>query len=124
MTESNTPIPGGLAALFDLSFTKFVTLSVIKIIYILGIVLLGLALLGFIIAGFANGFGSGLVALILAPVVGLLYLLILRVQLELIAVIFRIGDNTAATARALGAAPMIPAEPQGFPVQPITPTNP
>ena len=45
---STSTSEAGFDALFDLSFTKFLTPSVIRIIYLLGIVLLGLAWLAIV----------------------------------------------------------------------------
>ncbi len=112
--------PPGLGALFDLSFTRFLTVSVIKVIYILGIVLIALGWLGFVIAGFDIGFGYGVSAIIFGVIASVLNLLFLRVSLELIVVIFRIGENTSALARNAGAS----GPTGGFPVMPAAPRPP
>src|SRR3954469_2709147 len=116
MTQMDAPPTA--SALFDLSFTRFLTISVIKFIYILGMVGIAIGYLGIIIAGFANGgFGGGLVAIIVGAILALIYLLMLRVWLELIVVIFRIGESTSAIARSLGAS----SPTGGFPVTPMSP---
>ena len=114
--------PPGLEALFDLSFTRFITVSFIKIIYLLGILLLCIGWLGIVITGFANGFVTGLGAIIIGGLIFLVYLLFLRVWLELIVVIFRIGENTSAMARSMGAGGDRPTG--GFPVTPVVPAPP
>lgn len=86
---------GFFASLFDLSFSDFITIRLIKVLYILAIagsVLGGLIL---IISGFANGFGTGILFLLLSPLVVILYILMARIWLELVIVVFRIAENTS-----------------------------
>ena len=86
---------GFLGALFDLSFSEFITGKLIKFLYILLLIVLVLGYLGFVITGFSNGVGTGLLFLfIVGPIGVLLYLILIRVYLEIIMVIFRIEENT------------------------------
>lgn len=124
MTQTNYPTStsaDGFGALFDLSFTRFVTISMIKVIYILAMVMLVLGWLGLVIAGFASGgFMAGLFMLVLGSIGVVLYLLMIRVGLEVIVVVFRIGENTSIMAgRSLAGDGGV-----GFPVQPIEPAQP
>ena len=82
--------------LFDFGFTKFITLSFLKFIYVLVVVVMGVVLLGFIVAGFAGGAITGLVALVLGPIVTLLYLTWIRMGMEFLAVVFRMADDIHA----------------------------
>jgi len=91
MTEKK----GFLGRLFDLSFTEFVTTSIIKFLYILAIIIAAIAAIAVIVTGFQSGFIGGIIALILSPIVFLIYVLLSRVWLELIIVIFRIAENTS-----------------------------
>jgi hypothetical protein len=84
---------GFLAALFDFSFSNFITGRLIKILFILGLALGGIGTLMMIATGFTQGFGRGLLMLILAPLFFLLAAMYLRVVLELLIVIFRIAEN-------------------------------
>ena len=84
-----------LSGLFDLKFDKLITPRVISIIYVIAIILVGLVAIAMIIAGFTESVGQGLVLLILSPLVFLLYVLIVRIWLELVIVVFRIERNTA-----------------------------
>src|SRR4051812_50084255 len=103
MTQMDAPPTA--SALFDLSFTRFLTISVIKFIYILGMVGIAIGYLGIIIAGFANGgFGGGLVAPLVRAVVALFYLLILPLWLGVVVGVFRLGERTTAAARSPGAS--------------------
>jgi len=87
-----------LSALFDFSFSEFVTTKIIKILYGILIVLAGVAALVAIISGFTNSVGQGILMLILSPLVFLLYVILARVWLELVIVIFRIAENVGEIA--------------------------
>ena len=95
MSQTQFDRTAGVGALFDLSFTRFITISMIKVIYVLAMVLLGLGWLAFVIAGFSQGVVQGLGMMIIATIAAFLYLLWIRVALELVVVIFRIGENTS-----------------------------
>ena len=82
-----------LQSLFDFSFASFITPRFIRFLFILGLVLSALAALGVIISGFANGIAAGIIALIFSPVIFVLYVLFIRVTLEIIMVLFRILAN-------------------------------
>ena len=85
---------GFLGALFDFSFTSFVTTKLIKTLYALGVIIAGFAALMLVIAGFTKGVLAGLLVLIIvAPLVFFLYVIYWRVVMELIIVIFRAAEN-------------------------------
>lgn len=86
---------GFLASLFDMSFSDFVTIRIIKLLYTVGIVLAGITGLIFIVSGFVNGIGTGILFLLLSPFVVMIYILMTRIWLELIIVVFRIAENTS-----------------------------
>ena len=91
-----TPQPkkGFFARLFDMSFTEFVTPSIIKVIFLVGIVLAGLMAL-FVFLAFANQGGGAIVAgIVLAPLVFFVYVLFARVLSEVYLILFRIEENT------------------------------
>lgn len=89
---------GSISALFDLSFSQFVTMSIIKILYILAIVLAGLFALFIVITSFISSIVGGLIALVISPIIFLIYVLMARIWLEIIMVIFRIERNTRVVA--------------------------
>jgi Domain of unknown function (DUF4282) len=89
---------GFFTALFDFSFSQFITLQVIGILYAIGVFFAGLAALGIIISGFSQGVTSGIFSLILSPLIFLLYVIISRIALEAIIVAFRTADNTSRIA--------------------------
>ncbi|MEX0886782.1 MAG: DUF4282 domain-containing protein [Phycisphaeraceae bacterium] len=89
----------GFEGLLDFGFSRFITLNVIKVLYILGMVVIALAWFTAVVGGFAQGgAGIGFGMLIFASVAAVLYLIFYRVWLELIVVIFRIGEHTARLA--------------------------
>lgn len=88
---------GFFAGLFDLSFRHFITIRIIKVLYVLAIVssvLIGLAMLftGFGMLGY--GVGAGLFQILFAPFVTLFGIIWSRVLLEIVVVLFSIADNT------------------------------
>lgn len=89
----------GLGGLFDLSFEKFITPSVVKIVYILVIALAGLFWLLAIIAGVSsNGLAGFLGGLIIGGLGFLVSILVYRIFLELTMILFRIHENTDTIA--------------------------
>ena len=108
---------GFFSALFDLSFTSFITTKLIKVIYILAMVGIALSALAIIIGGLVDGGANaffGLVGGILWFFLGIVYV---RVLLEFVIVVFRIGEHTATMSHALGggAAPSAPWSTPGPP---------
>jgi hypothetical protein len=90
---------GFLASLFDLSFTSFITTKLIKVLYVLGMIGAALGSLGFAFSGFKAGSVSGLITLVLAPVIFLFGVIYFRVMMELVMVIFRAAEHVAEIAR-------------------------
>jgi hypothetical protein len=84
---------GFLATLFDFSFTDFVTPRVLKLLYTIGLLAALFGSVRFIGAGFGRGVWTGLGALLLAPVLFIVYSLLARVVVELVMVFFRIAEH-------------------------------
>ena len=85
---------GFIGDLFDLTFTRFISETLIRVLYIISIILAVVAAIIGIIAGFSNGVGAGISALILAPVFFFVYVVFARVIFEFVIVVFRIADYT------------------------------
>lgn len=107
MTEPTTPTTapsnnGFFQALFDTSFTDLITMRFLKVIYMLVLVLSALGLLVAVLGAFAVDAGQGFLFLIVGGAAWLLYVILIRVSLEVIAVLFKIGDNTERMANSLG----------------------
>jgi hypothetical protein len=84
---------GFLGALFDFSFTHFVTPMIVKFVYVLAVVALGLTWLFFLIAAFAESAGIGVVVLILGPIGMLIYLAFIRMTLEFYLAVTRMSED-------------------------------
>ena len=83
--------------LLDFSFKEFVSLQIVKYLYIIAIVLAGISALGMVITGFSNmqySFLEGLVRVLLSPVFFILMVLFARLVLEALVATFRIAENT------------------------------
>ena len=90
---------GFFADLFDFSFKEFITIRIIKVIYILGLVVIGIGALFALVTGLSAGGSGAVTTLIFVPLGALLGVIFVRVYLELVVVIFRIGENSTEIAR-------------------------
>jgi uncharacterized membrane protein len=85
--------PGGFFnALMDTRFNTLITPSLVRFVYVIAMILIALGMLALVVVGFAEGAGSGIVLLIIAPLLGLFYLIVTRLWLELVVVLFKIRD--------------------------------
>jgi hypothetical protein len=95
---------GFFASLFDFGFTSFVTLKFLRIIYG-GLVTLILATgVILIVASLSQGGTYAFLAIVIIPIVTLFYLVVTRVSLEIVALFFRIGENTSLMVAAANRA--------------------
>jgi hypothetical protein len=107
--------------LFDVRFTRFVSLQLISIVYILILIVASLVALATIFTGFAAGPGVGIFVLILAVLLWVVFVVLARVGLETFAVLFRIHDDTSRMADALaGGRPAAPSSTSPPPAPPAT----
>ncbi|MEL6616200.1 MAG: DUF4282 domain-containing protein, partial [Bacteroidota bacterium] len=92
--------PGGfLSALFDFSFRELITPKVIRVLYMLIVIAIGLGSLFVLLGALASGeVTTILFALIGVPIGFLLYVILARVYMEILIVIFRIGEDVADIA--------------------------
>ena len=93
---------GFFGSLMDTRFNNLITPSMVRFLYILLMVVIAIGLVVAIIAGFADSPGSGVAALIIGPIVALLYLILARVYMELIIVLFKIRESTEQIAENTG----------------------
>jgi hypothetical protein len=96
---------GFFASLFDISFSSLITTRIIKILYVIILVVIGLFSLFAIIAGLSQGGGNAVATIIFVPIAALLYTIFARVYLEIIIVLFKIGENTGEMVRLAGGTP-------------------
>jgi hypothetical protein len=85
---------GFFGALFDFSFSHFITPKIVKVAYVISTVLLGLAFLGYLIASLASEEPALVVlVLLIGPIVILLYLIFIRMTLEFFVAIVRMSED-------------------------------
>ena len=87
-----------VSALFDLSFDDFITTRIIKVLYVLLIAITALCVVMMVLGGlftmFTKSFFGGLGTVLMAPIFGIVSLIVARVYTELIMVMFKIVENT------------------------------
>ena len=86
------------SAIFDFKFQEFISIDLIRVLYVFAFLVAGLAMVGTIFAGFSNSFWWGIGSIIIAPVIFFIIVFIARIGLEILVVLFRIAENTRETA--------------------------
>jgi cellulose synthase/poly-beta-1,6-N-acetylglucosamine synthase-like glycosyltransferase len=102
MPSTQLEAKGLFAGLFDFGFTTFITLKFLRVIYIVLMALIFLGGLVFLVRGLAAGGAAAVATIVFVPLGVLLYLIVARIYMELIALFFRIGENTSIMAEHLG----------------------
>jgi hypothetical protein len=87
------PVTGFLNALFDFSFNHFVTPSIIRFLYVLGLIGIVLSYLSFVFFAFAYSAAQGLVTLLLGLIIAFIYLALWRVMLEFFLAVVRMSED-------------------------------
>lgn len=85
---------GFFRKLFDFKFRKFITPEITGIVYAIAIGLIGLTWLFFTISAFRMNIGFGFVALIIGPIVALVYIIFIRMGMEFVVASIRTAQNT------------------------------
>lgn len=91
-----TEITGGnfFSSLFDLSFKTFITSKLISFLFGAGVIGGGIFGVVTIIGSFTRSVGTGMLMLIVTPLIYIAGIIVLRIWLELVMVIFKIEENT------------------------------
>jgi hypothetical protein len=84
-----------LDLVLDLSFKRFVTPRLVRMLYVLSLLAAAFYAFSYMFSGFTKGTFTGIFQMITAPLAFLLYLILARVTVELILAIFRIADRLA-----------------------------
>jgi hypothetical protein len=84
-----------LSILTDLSFKRFVTPRLIKLIYILSLIAAALSALAWMASGFTEGIMRGCFTVATGPIAFFFYMLTARVGCEFMLAVFQIAENTA-----------------------------
>lgn len=96
---------GFFKKLFDWDFDELITRSIIKIVYIIWVVLIGLFAVIAFVSLLTSGGPGAIFAIVVVPIVALLYLISIRIGLEVLVVVFRIADDVAGARATLEKAP-------------------
>jgi hypothetical protein len=89
---------GFFASLFDFSFKEFISLKLLKILYIIVIIINGLIAFSLILTGLKQSPIIAIIFLIGSPILFLILTILARVWIEALAVAFRIAENTKIIA--------------------------
>ena len=95
--SSNSEV-GFIKALFDFKLHHFITMRVLRFLYTITTILIVIGGAIFMLSGLINGGSQGILFVILTPLGVLLYLIVVRLYVELLANLQRIGDNTQKMA--------------------------
>ncbi len=118
MQPQQTPSAKGfLGSLFDFSFSSLITTKIIKVVYVLVTVFVSLFAIVALIGGITRGVAGAIFSIIIVPIGWLLYMVVARMSLELIIVIFRIGEDV----RRYVGAPGSPSSGGGYNPPPAAP---
>ena len=82
-----------------LNFDKMMGTSIIKVLYYIGMVFIALGVIGSMfgaLGSMGGNFFGGLIALLMAPVMGLIGLLFWRFMCEIYLLFFKISDDLSA----------------------------
>lgn len=83
-----------LSILTDLSFKRFVTPRLVRLIYFISLIGAALSAIAWMVSGFKTGVFYGLFTIVTGPVAFFIYMLAARVMLEFMLAVFRIAENT------------------------------
>lgn len=83
-----------MSILTDLSFKRFVTPRLIRLLYLISLIGAVLAALAWMVKGFSVSIAYGCFTFITGPVAFFIYMLTARVMLEFMLAVFRIAENT------------------------------
>lgn len=121
--QRTPPSDSVIGGLMDLSFRRFITPSIAKVIYLIGLLLILLGALALFVSAAAQGVGWALAALVLVPLYAAFLVVVLRLLLETSVVFFRIYENTLPPeVRAAAAAG--PGDGSGSGAPPTGPAGP
>ncbi len=94
----NLADPSFFKALFDFSFSQFITVKFASFIYAAALILVGLGYVGIVISALSQNVLAGFGALIFGALVALLYVIFIRIGLEFSVAMIRTAQNTTKIA--------------------------
>ncbi|MGH3427486.1 MAG: DUF4282 domain-containing protein [Pseudonocardiaceae bacterium] len=84
---------GFFAALFDFGFNHFVAPSIIRVLYVLGLIGIALYYLVLVVLGFLGGAAQGLITLLFGLIISVVLLAFWRVTLEFYLSVVRMSED-------------------------------
>lgn len=93
------PTGGFISALFDFSFTKFVTISFAQFVYILAVAGIAVLWLVFVLAAFMDSATTGILVLLFGWIPALIWLVFIRLGIEMAVAVVRTAANTGELVR-------------------------
>ncbi|MCA1695048.1 MAG: DUF4282 domain-containing protein [Actinobacteria bacterium] len=85
---------GLFASLYDFNFTSFIATKIIRFVYALLVIVYSIGAVVAFIVGLASGKpASILFSLIFIPILYLVYLIMTRIWMEILLVVFRMGED-------------------------------
>jgi hypothetical protein len=98
--------PGFLSTLFDATFSHLLTVRLVRVLYLLA--LLSIGTYGFIalFLGIGQGGITAILSVFVVPLLALLAIGLVRVALEALVVIFRMGEQTERMSNAVSRLSM------------------
>lgn len=84
---------GFFRALFDFSFTHFVTPKIVKAVYLLGTIAIVIAWIAISISVMHNNSGAGIAVLVFGTIPAILYLAFFRMMLEFYLSVVRMSED-------------------------------
>ncbi len=82
-----------LRALFDFTFTRYITIQMLPVLYGVMILASGIAVTQLVVSGFAHSTGRGWIYLLLSPFAFIVLVSTFRAILEFLVVTFRIAED-------------------------------
>ncbi len=89
---------GVFAGLSDFSFQDLITLRLIKWLYLIALLAGGVSLVVAVFKGLQDSAATGLLALVFGLIALFVWILYVRVALEVVVVLFQIAENTRRMA--------------------------
>jgi hypothetical protein len=93
--------PGFLATLFDATFSHLLALRLVRVLYLLALLFIGTYGFVALFLGISQGGLIALLSVVAVPFLALLAVALVRVALEALVVLFRMGEQTDRMARML-----------------------
>ena len=88
---------GLIRSLYDFGFTSLIAMRVLRFVYAILVILYSIFVAILFVGFLASGKGAGVAfAIIFVPIMYLLYLILLRIWMEIIVVFFKIGEDVHA----------------------------